>query len=142
MVHPRGRLHRQEGGHLKQMVLHHISDCADFIIKFSSSRDTELLGHRNLNAMDVVAVPDRFEKGVGEAKEEEILNRLFAKIMVYPEDIGFRKDRAQRGVQGSGGGEISSKRLLKNNPGVVCTACLLQSFNDRFKEAGGNGQVV
>src|SRR5438105_12947921 len=102
MIHPRRRLHCQEGDHLKQMVLYHISDRADFIIEFSSTRDTKLLGHRNLNTMDVVAVPDRFEKGVGEAEGEKPFNRLFAKAMVYRKGIGFWDDGVQRGIQAPG----------------------------------------
>jgi hypothetical protein len=38
----------------------------------ASILDAKLLSHRDLDGIDIVAVPERFEHRVGEAKEEDL----------------------------------------------------------------------
>lgn len=37
----------------------------------------------DLHALDVVTIPDRFQKGINEAEIEQVLDRLFTKEVVY-----------------------------------------------------------
>jgi hypothetical protein len=50
-----------------------------------------LLGQRDLDAGDVVPVPDPLEEGVGETEVEEVHDLLPAEEMVDAEDRGLRE---------------------------------------------------
>ena len=55
--------------HLEQVVLHHVADRAGLVVERAAALHAEVLGHGDLHALDVVAVPERLEEGVGEAEE-------------------------------------------------------------------------
>ena len=73
------------------MILDHIADGAGFLVEFAAAADVEVLRHRDLHAADVVAIPDRLEKRVGEARIENVLHRLLAQVMIDAEDRLFGK---------------------------------------------------
>ena len=54
-----GRFHRQIGQDLEQMVLDHVADGADLLVKRAPALDAEILRHRDLHALDV----GRFQNG-------------------------------------------------------------------------------
>src|SRR6266852_4204727 len=64
------RLHRQIGQDLKKMVLNDVANGASLIVESSSSLDAEILGHRDLHARDIVAVPERLDEGICETKDQ------------------------------------------------------------------------
>ena len=74
------------------MVLHDVANRADFVIEAPAALHAEALGHRDLHAGDVIAIPDRFEEGVGEPEIEQVLDRFLAEIMVDAEDGALGKD--------------------------------------------------
>jgi len=43
----------------------------------------------DLHVIDEIAIPDRLEQAVGEAKRQDVLRRLFAQEMIDPEDLLF-----------------------------------------------------
>src|SRR5690606_6439090 len=51
-------VHRQHGEDLEQVVLQDVSNRAGFFVEGPSPLDAEAFGHRDLNALDVIAVPD------------------------------------------------------------------------------------
>ena len=65
---PRGpiprRIHRHQRQHLQQVVLHDIADRPHAVVEPFSTPEPEVLGHRDLHAVDVVAVPERLEEDV------------------------------------------------------------------------------
>ena len=73
------------------MVRDHIPQGAGTFVVFAALLDPDGLGCRNLDVIDVVAIPDRFKESVAEAKDEDVLHRLFAKIMIDPIDLIFRE---------------------------------------------------
>jgi hypothetical protein len=58
------------------VVLDHVTDRACLLVEAAAPLDAEALRHRDLHALDVVAVPDRLDERVREAEEEEVLHRL------------------------------------------------------------------
>ena len=56
------RLHRQQRDDLEHVVLDHVADRAGLVVERAAALDAEALGHRDLDAGDVVAVPDRLEE--------------------------------------------------------------------------------
>src|SRR6185295_18870293 len=59
-----GRFHGKVGQHLEQMILDHVPDGADLIVKRASPLDAKVLRHCDLHTFDIRAVPQWFEHGV------------------------------------------------------------------------------
>ena len=81
------------------MVLHHVADRAGLLVELPASFHPELLGHGDLDPLDVVAVPDRLEEAVGEPEVEEVLHRLLAEVVIDAEDRGLGEELVQRRVE-------------------------------------------
>jgi hypothetical protein len=86
-----GRLHRKQRDDLEQVVLNHVPQAASGLVEGTATLDTELLGHGDLHAGDVVPIPDRFEEGVGETEVEEVHDLLFAEEVIDAEDRVLRE---------------------------------------------------
>src|SRR5580692_7518670 len=80
------RLHGQVSQYLKQMILNHIADRANSIIESPPALDSEVFGHSDLHALDMVAIPKRFQDCVGKSEEYQVVHRPLAKVMVDAED--------------------------------------------------------
>ena len=81
------------------MILHYVTDRAYFFIEFPTTFYAKAFGHCDLHTLNVVAIPDRFQERIGEAKVEQILYRLLPKIVVDAEDRRLRKDGVQNLIQ-------------------------------------------
>ena len=106
--------------------------------------DANLLGHTDLNMVDIAPIPQRLQKGVGEAKRQDVLHRLLAQIMVDPVDLGLIEDRGQRLVERAGRGQIVPKWLFDHDPGlraILRQAGFAQVFGDRIHQRRRSGQV-
>src|SRR5436309_259171 len=79
------RLHRSQLEQLKQVIGHHVPQRAGSIIKSSTCPDTERLGDSDLHMVNVIAIPQRLEDAIAEAKHHDVLHRLLAEIMVDAE---------------------------------------------------------
>ena len=86
MIRLRRRLHRQESHHLEQVVLNHVADGTGLFVETAAALDAELLGHGDLHALDVVAIPKRLEKRVRETEDQNVLDRFLPKVMVNAKD--------------------------------------------------------
>ena len=137
-----GWLHRQDGDDVEQMVLHHVADRAHFLVELAAALDAEVLGHRDLHALDEVAVPDRLEEGIGEAEIQQVLHRFLAEIMIDPEDLVLVKYQMQHAIEPARGGEIASERLLDHQTGAVGGAGLLEALHHRLEHAGRDREVM
>ena len=74
------------------MVRHHVAQRARHIVEPAARADIDSLRDRYLHMVDVVAVPDRLEQAVGEAQDQDVLDRLLAEIVVHPEDLVLARD--------------------------------------------------
>ena len=61
----------------------------------AATLDADLLGHGDLHVVDVLPVPQRLEDAVGEAEDEQVLDRLLAEVVVDAIDLLLD----ERGVQ-------------------------------------------
>jgi hypothetical protein len=68
------------------MVLHDVAQAADAVVERAAALDAERLGHRHLDALHVVTVPDRLEQRVGEPEHHQVLHGLLADEVVDPVD--------------------------------------------------------
>jgi hypothetical protein len=101
------------------VVLHDVADRPDRVVEAAAALDAERLGHRDLHAADVAAVPDRLEQHVREAEHEEILDGFLAEVVVDPEDPFFGEDGVQGGVEIDRRLQVTAERLLDHDPAAV-----------------------
>ena len=114
-----GRLHRQQGDDLEQVVLDHVAQRAGALVEAAARADAEVLGERDLHAGDMVAVPDRLEEGIGEAEVEDVHDRLLAEKVVDPEDRRLREDGVRDGIELERRREVAAERLFDDDAGVA-----------------------
>ena len=74
---------------LQQVILEHIAQNACPIVVAAAMLDIDLFGNRDLDMIDVIAIPDRLENRIGEAEEQDVLDGLFTEIMIDTVDLIF-----------------------------------------------------
>jgi hypothetical protein len=81
-VEYRRRLHRHQRQQLHQVILQHVAHGAGGVVVAGAPAHALRLGHGDLHVVDVVAVPDRLDQGVGEAEHQQVLHRFLAEVMI------------------------------------------------------------
>ena len=115
-VELRRRLHRDQRQQLEQMVRHHVAQRAGLVVKIAAMADAEFLVDRDLDVVDVIAVPDRLEHAVGEAQHQDVLDGLLAEVMIDPVDLVLVHQLQQFAVQRFRRGQIGAERLFNHQP--------------------------
>src|SRR5690349_3267669 len=122
------------------MVLNHVADCAHLLVKRAPALHAEILSHSDLHALDVRAVPERFEQGIREAKKQHAMDRLLTQVMVDPIN-GFFVERFEKDlVEFARRGEIAAKRFFDDDSGVSGATGSIELFYHHLKSAGRNCQ--
>src|SRR6476646_350198 len=98
------------------MVLDHVADRADLFVKSAPALHTEILRHRDLNAFDVGPVPEGFEDGIGEAKKQHAVHRLFAQVMVNAINRLLLEGSEQDLIESTGGWQIATEGFFDDHP--------------------------
>ena len=137
-----GRIHGEIAEHLQHVILHHVAQRAGFVVELAAIADAKALGHGDLDAADVVAIPDRFENRVGKARVKDVLYRFFAEIVIDAIDVLFRKELMQSSIERLGGRKIVAKWLLDDDTGVGGAAGVGKALGDGSKQAGWNGKIM
>src|SRR5262245_44288387 len=97
------------------MVGNHVAQGARLIVVAAARFDAQGLGDRDLYVVDVAAIPQRLEDAVGKAKDEDILHRFLAEIVIDAINLVFAEHSAQFLVEGAGRSEVATKRLLDDD---------------------------
>ena len=97
--------------------------------------------------IDVSAIPDGLENSIGEAKSEDVLDGLFAEVMVDPVDLFFVGNLEQLLVQRASAFEIMAEGLFYDHAAPVAVVLLHQAvfgevLHDRSESIRSSGQVV
>src|SRR6185312_6788875 len=111
-----GRFHGNEAKQLQQMVLYHIAERSGCFVIISTVFNAQLFRYGYLNAVDIVAVPGRFEECIGKPEGENILYGFLTQIMVDTVNLALIKDGMQQIIQMFGAVEVMPERLFNNNP--------------------------
>ena len=82
----------------------------------------------DLHVVDVAAVPDRLENGVVKTKNQDVLHRLFAEIVIDAVNLVLRENCLDLAVQGPGRIVVIAKGLLDDHAAPV--AVLLAGETD------------
>ena len=83
------RLHRGEGDELHDVVRHHVAEGASAIVVAAAFFYPHGFSHRNLNVVNVAAIPDGLENPVCETERQNVLHRLFSQIVIDAVDLAF-----------------------------------------------------
>ena len=95
--------------------------------------------------VDVAAVPNGLEYPVGKTEDQDVLHRLFAKVVIDAIDLLFVEDGVDRLVQRLGTLQVVAEGLLDYDPfpalGRPGNAGGSEPVDDDRKELGGGRQV-
>ena len=102
------------------MVLDDVARRADRVVVAGPGTDTDVLGHGDLDVIDVALIPQRLEHRVGKSQRQDVLHRLLAQVVVDPEDVVGAHDASHEGIELPGAGAVVSEGLLDDDaaPGV------------------------
>ncbi len=124
------------------MVLQHVANGAGLVVERAAILHPEILGHGDLNATHMGAIPDRFIDRVGKARVEDVLHRLLAEIVVDAEDIVFGEimieDAAQRGRRFA----VAAERLLHHEPRILGAARFGELRRHLGEQRRWDGEIV
>src|SRR6266849_8893418 len=114
-------LHRDQSEDFHRVILQYVAERSGLFIKWPPSLDTDGFRERKLYPVNVVPIPDRLEDSIAETKEENVLHRLFAEIVIDPKYLILRKDRVHIVIEFLGRCEIRSEWLLDHDPDPVAS---------------------
>src|SRR5581483_392303 len=77
--------------------------------------DAQGFSHRDLDVVNVVAVPDRLEDAVAEAEGQNVLDRLLAEVMVNPVSLLFPEYFSDILIERAGRFVIAAERLFDDH---------------------------
>jgi hypothetical protein len=69
------------------VILHNIPDGAGLILERSSTLNSEVFGHRDLHALDLIAVPERLQECILETEKDHVMHRPFSQVMIDAENM-------------------------------------------------------
>jgi hypothetical protein len=87
------RFHCSHGKQLQSVILDNVTQRARVVVILAPLLYADSLCDGDLYVIDKGAVPDGFDNAVGESKDKNVLDCLFAEIMVNAIDLRFVKDQ-------------------------------------------------
>ena len=119
-----GRLHRRQAKQLEHMVLDHVTQRTGLVIIVRAALKAEILGHCDLDMVNIIARPEGLEQHVGKPQDHQVLHRLLAEVMVDAKDLALSEHSPDTVIDFAGGFEVSADRLFEHDPCLrSCQAC-------------------
>ena len=97
------------------MILNHIARCAYPVVIPGAPSQSDVLGHGDLDMVDIVRIPDGIEELIGEAQRKNVLDRLLAQVVIDAEDGVLREDPVHHRVEFLGALQIMTEGLLDDH---------------------------
>ena len=128
------------------MVLDDITGGSDAVVITSPTSDANILCHGDLDVRNVMVIPNRLEDLVGEPERHDVLDGLFAQVVVNAEYRFWAEGAADDLVEIAGTFQIVSEGFLNDDSapvrGVVAGhAMTFELAYDRFKRPRRDRQV-
>ena len=112
------------------------------VVERSSTIDAEVFRHRDLHVLDELPVPDRLHERVGEAEEEEVLDRVLSQVVIDAKDGAFVEGVVNHTVQVARGGQVAAEGFLDDDPALPRRAAAGELLQDKPEQSRRDGQVV
>src|SRR6266404_7335264 len=97
------------------MILNHVAQRAGLFIVSAATFNAEPFGVSDLNVIDILPVPKRFEDTVRKTKDQQVLHGLFAEIMIDAKDLLLFKNFCELLVEGARAFEVMAERFLDDD---------------------------
>ena len=136
-----GRLHRRCPDDLHQVVHDHVPQGSDGIVEVSAILDSEVLGHRDLDGLDVVSVPDRLEERVCEAEIQDLLGSHLPEVVVDPVELRLVDVLMELVSECARRLEVVPERLLHDDPRSRRQPGVCQPLDDPAEQKGRDLEV-
>ena len=130
----RGGLHRGGRDHLHQVVDDHVAQRADRVVEVTAILDPEVLGHRDLDALEVVAAPQGLQDRVREPEVQDLLQAHLPEVVVDPEELRLVDVLVELVGELPGGLLVVPERLLDHDRGLRGQAGLGQPLDDASEQ--------
>src|SRR5216683_1229023 len=124
------------------MILHHVADRAGLVVERSPALDSKILGHGDLDALDITPLPEGLQEGVREPKKEHLIDGPLTEVMVDPKDRPLVESIEQRTVEGLRRGAVAAERLFDDHASAVGATRPAQLCHDRPEQRGRDREVV
>ena len=116
------------------MVLDDVAQRTHRVVESPPVLDSEVLRHRDLDAVHVAAVPHRLEDRVREPQVDDVHHRLLAEEVVDAHDLRLLEHLVQLLVELARRGEIVAERLLDHEAGALGDAGLGEPMDDHREQ--------
>ncbi len=131
------RLHRRQRHELQDVIRDHVAQGSGRIVITATLFNTELLCDGDLDVVHVVAIPDRLEDAVAKSKNEYVLHRLFAEVMIDAIDLLLFDQLEERSIKLLCRLKIAAERLLVNESPPVAVLLFPQPvLDDLLRDVG------
>src|SRR5262245_56120825 len=97
------------------MIRDHIAKRAGLFVVTSAVADPQRFRRGDLNVVDTVAIPDWLKHRIAKSKHNEVLNRLFAQVMVDAVHLMFLECSRNEDVEAASRVQVVSERFFNNN---------------------------
>src|SRR5262245_52836356 len=124
------------------MVLDDVADRARRIVKSTTALNAKILRHRDLNAFDVGAIPERFQERVLKTKENHVMDGPLPQVMINAKDRRLVECGQQYLIELACRRQIVPEGLFDDDPSVIGAARLGELLNYRFEQRGRNREVM
>ena len=141
-LEPRGWLHRGQAQELHEMVLHHVPHRPGFVVIGPAAAHAHFFGDRDLHMIDILRIPQRLEQRIAETHRHQVLDGLFAQVVVDAVNLCLVEMRGQRRVERARGLAVTSKGFFNNDPSVLARDVeVMQSLGQRPEQAGRDREI-
>src|SRR5450432_133768 len=134
-------LYCDECEEFEHVVLHHIANSARFFVVAATTLQAQILRDGDLYMVHIPSIPYGFKDAICQAEDQDILDRLFAEVMVDTEYLLLAEDLADLTVQFSRGSKVMAEWLFYNYTcptfAVAIQSCRAQILNDLRILTGG-----
>ena len=120
----------------------HVAVGTGRLVEGGAGVEAERLGHVDLDVVDVLTVPDRFEQSVREAEGEDVLGCFLAEEVIDAEDLLLGERLMDVGVQRLGAGEVGAERLFHDDPRPLGQSRFAEHGYDCSGCGRGHAQVM
>ena len=100
------------------MILDQIAQRTGSLVVAGAGPDPEVLGNCDLDVVDEVAIPDGLEQRIREPQRDQVLDRLLAQVVIYPEHLRLVEHSQYLRVQLPRRSQVVAERLLDHDPGL------------------------
>src|ERR1022692_4196959 len=124
------------------MILNDVANGADFFVETAPTLHAEFLGHGDLHVLDVIAIPDRLEKRIGEAEVQKVLHRFLAQVVIDTKYRCLVENFMKGSIQRLRALKVAAEGFLDDDSRVIRASGFCEALHHAREQARGNGEVM